>query len=73
MNPGGVHDLFAAWLFAVFGVHCLSVVAERIFNALAQGGQVQMPFTATFWAKGFGMALDRFGTPWMVNAENMAG
>ncbi len=45
----------------------------HIFNALTQGGQVQMPFTETFWAQGFGVVTDRFGTPWMVNAENMAG
>lgn len=42
---------------------------KRIFDALAQGGQVKMPFAETFWAKGFGMVTDRFGTPWMVNAE----
>ena len=42
---------------------------ERIFNALAEGGQVQMPFAETFWAKGFGIVTDRFGTPWQVNAE----
>ncbi|PJK08582.1 hypothetical protein CO610_05385 [Lysobacteraceae bacterium NML95-0200] len=42
---------------------------ERIFKALAAGGQVQMPFAETFWAKGFGIVTDRFGTPWMVNAE----
>ena len=41
---------------------------ERIFNALADGGTVRMPFEATFWAQGFGMCVDRFGTPWMVNA-----
>ena len=40
---------------------------ERIFNALAEGGTVQMPFTETFWAAGFGMLVDRFGTPWMIN------
>jgi PhnB protein len=43
--------------------------AERIFNALAQNGQVQMPFEETFWAHGFGMCVDQFGTPWMVNCE----
>jgi len=37
-------------------------------NALAQNGSVQMPFQATFWAKGFGMLIDQFGTPWVVNA-----
>ncbi len=43
--------------------------AERIFNALAEGGKVQMPFGQTFWAAGFGMCADRFGIPWMVNCE----
>ena len=41
---------------------------ERVFNALAEGAKVQMPFQPTFWAKGFGMLIDRFGTPWIVNA-----
>ena len=40
---------------------------ERIFNALADGGNVTMPFEKTFWAERFGMLVDRFGTPWMVN------
>jgi PhnB protein len=40
--------------------------AQRMFDALAAGGQVQMPFQKTFWADGFGMLVDRFGTPWMV-------
>jgi PhnB protein len=43
--------------------------AKRIFNTLAEGGSVQMPFAETFWAKGFGMATDKFGIPWMVNCE----
>lgn len=43
--------------------------AERVFGALAEGGQVQMPIQETFWAKRFGMVVDRFGTPWMVNCE----
>jgi PhnB protein len=42
---------------------------EGIFNALAEGGKVTMPFQKTFWAAGFGMATDRFGIPWMVNCE----
>ena len=42
---------------------------ERIFNALAEGGTVTMPFDKTFWASGFGMCTDRFGIPWMVNCE----
>ena len=40
---------------------------EEIFNKLAENGTVQMPFSPTFWAKGFGMCVDRFGIPWMVN------
>lgn len=40
---------------------------ERLFNGLAEGGTVKMPFGPTFWAKRFGMVDDRFGTPWMVN------
>ena len=41
--------------------------AERIFNALAEGGVVQMPMQETFWAARFGMVNDRFGVPWMIN------
>jgi PhnB protein len=40
---------------------------EQIFNALAEGGTVGMPFQKTFWSPGFGMCTDRFGIPWMVN------
>jgi PhnB protein len=43
--------------------------AERIFKTLSEGGRVDMPFQPTFWAHGFGMCTDRFGTPWMVNCE----
>ena len=43
--------------------------AQRIFRALAEGGQITMPFEETFWAHRFGMCTDRFGVPWMVNCE----
>lgn len=43
--------------------------ADRIFHALAAGGQVQMPLAETFWARRFGMAIDQFGIPWMINCE----
>ena len=46
---------------------------QRAFDALSAGGQVQMPYQETFWAKGFGMLVDRFGTPWMVNAGQAVG
>jgi PhnB protein len=42
---------------------------EQIFNALAENGTTTMPFQQTFWASGFGMCVDRFGIPWMVNCE----
>ena len=41
--------------------------AKRVFDALADGGKVTMPLQKTFWAEAFGMLVDRFGTPWMVN------
>ena len=43
--------------------------AERVFEALAEGGQVTMPLAEAFWSPRFGMCVDRFGTPWMVNVE----
>ena len=41
--------------------------AQRMFQALAEGGIVQMPLQETFWATRFGMLVDRYGIPWMVN------
>ena len=43
--------------------------AEKIYAALAQGGKEIMPIAETFWAHRFGMCVDKFGTPWMVNCE----
>jgi PhnB protein len=40
--------------------------AERIFNALADGGKVNMPLTKTFFSSKFGMVADKFGVGWMV-------
>ncbi len=42
---------------------------ERLFNALKEGGTVQMPYEKTFWAARFGMLVDQFGVPWMINCE----
>lgn len=41
--------------------------AERIFAALAEGGTIYMPLQQTFWARRFGMLVDRFSIPWMIN------
>jgi PhnB protein len=46
--------------------------AERIFHVLSENGTVQMPIQETFWARRFGMLVDQFGTPWMVNCEKAA-
>ena len=47
--------------------------AERVFNGLAEGGTIRMAMEETFWAARFGMLVDRFGTPWMVNCDKPAG
>ena len=57
------------------GIHGVSMTlnydsidqAEKVFAALADGGQVTMPMQASFWAKTWGMVTDQFGTPWIVN------
>jgi PhnB protein len=41
--------------------------ADRVFAALADGGQVRMPLAKTFWSPRFGMVQDRFGVSWMVS------
>lgn len=43
--------------------------AERLFKGLSEGGHVQMEFQKTFWSPGFGMCIDKFQIPWMVNTE----
>lgn len=44
--------------------------AEKVFEALSNGGSVTLPMEETFWALRFGMATDRFGIPWMVNCPS---
>jgi PhnB protein len=43
--------------------------AERAFHALEKNGTVRMPIQETFWAARFGMLVDQFGIPWMINCE----
>jgi PhnB protein len=43
--------------------------AERIFRELADGGKVLMQLEKTFWAERFGMVVDRFGIPWLINCD----
>ena len=44
--------------------------ADKLFNALSEGGQVQMPLTKTFFSPKFGMCADKFGVGWMVLVES---
>lgn len=46
--------------------------AERVFAALSEGGRVDMPMQETFWARRYGIAVDRHGVPWMVNCAQPA-
>jgi PhnB protein len=46
--------------------------AERIFKELSENATIVMPIQETFWASRFGMLVDQFGIPWMVNCEPVA-
>ena len=43
---------------------------HRVFDALAEGGRVDMPVEATFWAPAFGGVTDRFGVAWLVSCDH---
>ena len=47
-------------------------VQNACLRALSENGTVTMPIQETFWAARFGMLVDQFGTPWMVNCEKTA-
>lgn len=47
--------------------------ARGVFEALSEGGQVQMEMAETSWSPAFGMCADRFGTPWMISADPSEG
>lgn len=64
-------------MYGYNGIHGMSISlgfegtaeAEKVFAALSEGATVQMPLAETFWAERFGMLTDKFGVPWMINAE----
>ncbi len=66
--PGDTNQQYAGFSLSisVAGVD----EGRRIFDALAAEGKITMPYQKTFWAEGFGMLVDRFGVPWMVNCEH---
>lgn len=43
--------------------------ADKMFSGLKQGGTVEMELEETFWAKRFGMVVDKFGVKWMINVD----
>ena len=43
--------------------------AKRVYDALADGGETVQPLIETFFSPAFGMVTDKFGTPWMISAE----
>jgi PhnB protein len=53
--------------FSLSLIYPTAAEGRRLFDALAQDGRIIMPIEKTFWAEAFGMLVDRFGTPWMVN------
>lgn len=63
--PPGMHKPMGGFSLALN--YPTAAEADRIFQALADGGTVLMPPGRTFWAETFGMVTDRFGTPWMVS------
>jgi PhnB protein len=44
--------------------------ARAVFAALAEGGQIRLPFQPTFWSPGFGVLVDRFAIPWEINGSH---
>jgi PhnB protein len=60
---GDVHGMCVAMSFASIDD------AKRVFDGLADGGMMQQPLAETFFSPGFGMCIDRFGTPWMVMVD----
>ncbi|MDX1802542.1 MAG: glyoxalase/bleomycin resistance/extradiol dioxygenase family protein [Alcanivorax sp.] len=62
------NEVYEAPQGTILALHPDSVsLATALFRELSEGGQIRMPFEETFWAECFGMCIDRFGVPWMVN------
>lgn len=58
----------------ILGAHLVVSVdeptrARELFELLSKGGKIEMPIDETFWARAFGITIDRFGVPWMINCE----
>ena len=68
MPPGMVHKGYEGFSLSVQATDVEE--GRRLFDALAEGGQVTMHYGPQFWAKGFGILQDRFGVSWMVNCDS---
>jgi PhnB protein len=68
--PGQPYDGMKGFYLSL--VYPTTAEAQRIFDALSEGGRVNMPMQQTFWVEAFGMLVDRFGTPWMINGGKPA-
>lgn len=70
MGSDGMPDRYEASQGFSVSLNCETPdEADRVFAALADGGEIDMPIQATFWAARFGMLKDRFGIAWMVNCD----
>lgn len=56
--------------FALSLAYPTEAECRQRFDALAEGGRVDMPLGRTFWSAAFGMVTDRFGVPWMVSLDH---
>ena len=70
MGSDSPPDRFKPMAGAVVSVEVASPEEARtVFDALAEGGTVQMALQPTFWSAAFGMLKDRYGVAWMVDCE----
>ncbi|MDR5652155.1 VOC family protein [Ruixingdingia sedimenti] len=70
--PPGMAGAAQASVSISYGVPDIAA-GQAVFERLAEGGEVVMPWGPTFWAQGFGMVKDRFGTHWMVSGPPAEG
>lgn len=58
--------------FSIYHAPADEAAARRLFDALSEGGSVQMPLGKTFWSPCFGMLTDRYGVAWMLGVDEPA-
>jgi PhnB protein len=83
LEAGGAVIMASDWMeqspypgmsgFSVSLTIATAAEGKTLFDKLADGGKVTSPFDKTFFSDGFGMLVDRFGTPWIVTSEQSSG